>query len=267
MRIVRLFQFALMSVFLSSMVGGTAIGAHPLITDDTGTQGKGKFQLEMNGKSGRDKKIPDRAEAREESLELAVALTSGATETVDLVVGLPWIRNRRKENGATVSDDRGAEDASIGVKWRFFDRGDLSLAVKPGVTLPTGDGERGLGNGRPSYGMTLIATQKRERSFLHVNMGYVRNTFERETDRESKRKGIWSASVAVGAEVMKALTMVANIGAETNGDKGAVTPPAFLLGGLIYSVTGNLDMDLGIQKGWNRPAEDLAVLAGVAWRF
>jgi len=23
--------------------------AHPLITDDTGTQGKGKFQLELNG--------------------------------------------------------------------------------------------------------------------------------------------------------------------------------------------------------------------------
>ena len=29
--------------------------AHPLITDDTGTQGKGKFQLEVNREYGYDK--------------------------------------------------------------------------------------------------------------------------------------------------------------------------------------------------------------------
>ena len=37
---------AMTVVFLWS---GTVFAAHPLITDDTGTQGKGKFQLEVNG--------------------------------------------------------------------------------------------------------------------------------------------------------------------------------------------------------------------------
>ena len=67
MKFVRFFishRLMLMSVFLSSMAGGTAFGAHPLITDDTGTQGKGKFQLEMNGKAARDKEILDGVEGR-----------------------------------------------------------------------------------------------------------------------------------------------------------------------------------------------------------
>jgi hypothetical protein len=31
------------------LIASPSWAAHPLITDDTGTQGKGKFQLELNG--------------------------------------------------------------------------------------------------------------------------------------------------------------------------------------------------------------------------
>jgi hypothetical protein len=43
-------------LFLSAvmLVHTIAWGAHPLITDDAGTQGKGKFQVEINGRSGLD---------------------------------------------------------------------------------------------------------------------------------------------------------------------------------------------------------------------
>lgn len=33
---------------VSFMLAGTAFAAHPLITDDTATQGKGKFRIEVN---------------------------------------------------------------------------------------------------------------------------------------------------------------------------------------------------------------------------
>jgi hypothetical protein len=35
-------------------VPGVSLAAHPLITDDAGTQGKGKFQLEVNGQYEHD---------------------------------------------------------------------------------------------------------------------------------------------------------------------------------------------------------------------
>lgn len=39
----------LQGVVLSLMAAGAVFAAHPLITDDTGTQGRGKFQIEVNG--------------------------------------------------------------------------------------------------------------------------------------------------------------------------------------------------------------------------
>lgn len=270
MRIIRFLRFlkpALTAVFLSLMAGSTAFGAHPLITDDTKTQGKGKFQTEMNGEAARKKEILHGVERREDARELAVILSAGAADSVDIVVGVPWRWSRVKENGTTVSDESGAGDASLEVKWRFFERGGFSLAVKPGLTLPTGNEKKGLGNGRPSCGLTLIATQEFERSFLHVNVGYARNEFEIEADRESNRRDIWNGSVAAGVEIVKSLTLVANIGAETDGYKGSDTWPAFLLGGFIYSVMEGMDVDLGIKTGLNSSKADLAVLAGVAWRF
>ena len=40
--------------FFAAMFAQVAHGAHPLLTEDTGTQGKGNFQLELTGERGRD---------------------------------------------------------------------------------------------------------------------------------------------------------------------------------------------------------------------
>jgi hypothetical protein len=50
-------------------------------------------------------------------------------------------------------------------------------------------------------------------------------------------------------------------------DRHVNTHPAFVLGGLIYSVSENLDVDFGVKGGLNKPEADYSVLAGLAWRF
>ena len=52
-----------------------------------------------------------------------------------------------------------------------------------------------------------------------------------------KGRDIWHASLASEVEAGKNLKLVANIGMEKNPDKGSSTDPAFILGGLIYSVS------------------------------
>jgi hypothetical protein len=54
---------------------------------------------------------------------------------------------------------------------------------------------------------------------------------------------------------------------EKNPDKTSNRPPAFILGGLIYSILENVDIDIGLKGGLNKPETDLAILAGIAWRF
>jgi outer membrane putative beta-barrel porin/alpha-amylase len=249
------------------MTAGTALAAHPLITDDAGTQGKGKCQLELNGETSWDKERLDGVETRESASELAAAVSIGVTETVDVVIGTPWSWSRVKEGGALVSDADGIGDISLELKWRFFEHKGFSLAVKPGVTLPTGNENRGLGTGKVSYGTALIATQKLEPFTLHVNAAYTRNEFKLQVDKEANRSDIWHGSVAATCEVAKDLHLVADVGVETNGDRGSNTWPAFILGGAIYSVTENLDLDCGIKGGLNKPEPDLTLLAGLALRF
>lgn len=50
---------------LALTLAGTALAAHPLITDDTGTQGKAKFQLEVTGEASNDKERVDGIVTRE----------------------------------------------------------------------------------------------------------------------------------------------------------------------------------------------------------
>ena len=64
-----------------------------------------------------------------------------------------------------------------------------------------------------------------------------------------ERKDIWHASFAATWEVIKNLKLAADIGIERNPDEDAKDDPAFLIGGIIYSVNENFDVDFGVKYG------------------
>ncbi len=231
--------------------------AHPLITDDTGTQGKGKFQIELNSEYAHEDE--DGAEA--DTTEIAAILSYGVTDTIDIVLGLPYQYLRVKEDWIATTEE-GLSDMSIELKWRFYEKEELSFALKPGITLPTGDDERGLGAGRLTYSAFFIATQEVEPWAFHINFGYIRNE-----NKVDERKNLWHASLAGEVGAAKDLKIVGNVGIERNVDRTVETHPAFLLGGIIYSVTENFDIDFGIKAGLNKPEADYTLLAGMALRF
>lgn len=234
-----------------------AFAAHPLVTDDAGTMGTGKAQLELNGEYGHDREEG----VTTKTMEGAATLSYGIRETVDLVVGLPYQHSREKSADATVSEN-GFADTALEVKWRFYEHDDLSMAIKPGLTLPTGDEEKGLGAGKATYSLFFIASQDMEPWGFHLNLGYTRNenTLEEEKD-------LWHASIAATAAVTENLTAVANLGVESNPDKLATTDPAFLLAGLVYALSEEFDLDCGLKYGLTDPETDYTVLAGVTWKF
>lgn len=241
---------------------GTVYGYHPLITDDTGTQGKGGFQLEIQSEYGYDKETAKGVTTRETGGEFIAVLSYGMTENLDLMLSLPYQWFRVKENGMLTEKQQGISDASLELKWRFFEKEGLSLALKPVISFPTGDEDKGLGTGRSTYGMFLIATRAAEPWDFNLNAGYTRNE-----NRADERRNKWHASLSAALEVLKDLKVAANIGVESNPDKTSNTHPAFLLGGIIYSVDEDLDIDLGLKGGLNRTETDTAILAGITWRF
>jgi hypothetical protein len=244
------------------LVHTAAWGAHPLITDDTGTQGQGKFQVEVTGQYDSDKETIDGVSLESTGSELATALSYGIVENVDLVLGLPYQSGKGKEDGVTVYDEKGISDTSFEVKWRFFEKDGLSLAFKPGVSFPTGDEEKGLGAGKTGYHAFMIGSLETAPWAFHANLGYIGN--ENEADEE---KNIWHASLAATCEVVKDLQVVGNIGIERNPDKEADNDPAFLIGGVVYSVSENFDIDFGVKYGLTAVETDWSMMAGVAFRF
>ena len=66
---------------------------------------------------------------------------------------------------------------------------------------------------------------------------------------------------------MKDLKLVGDFGFETNPDSTSTNPPVYILGGLIYSVSENLDIGLGVKGGLTKPETDIAVRGGITWRF
>lgn len=254
----------LVVVMAFSVLLGTApaFGGHPLITDDTGTQGKGKTQIELTGQYDHD----DEKGVESENWEAKAALSYGLLDSLDLVLEAPYSWTSTKDSEGTVRND-GPADLSVAVKWRFFDREGLSFALKPSVTIPTGDEDKGLGNGRSSYGITAITTYSKDPWAFHLNLGITHNDYKRQADEDANRRDIWSASFATELQVAKRVKLVANVGAERNSDVESDTHPAFALGGVVYSLTENIDIDGGVKWRINGPEPDISFLAGLAFRF
>src|SRR5512143_1152343 len=103
---LRVLLLVVMTVVVLSV--GTANAAHPLITDDSGTQGKGKTQLEFIGEYGLDKNDG----VKEKSLQAPTVpfLTYGLSEAADIALGLPYNEVVTESAGGT-SAVRGIGDA------------------------------------------------------------------------------------------------------------------------------------------------------------
>jgi hypothetical protein len=250
-----------------------------LISDDTGTQGKGKSQLELFGEYSHDKEHG----VKEEVTEASATFTFGLTDHLDLVVSLPWQHIRTDDNGWVTKDD-GISDLTIEAKWRFLEKENWSFALKPGISLPTGNEDDCLGTGKTGYSLLFITTYNAgEEKFapegrkpeseeekaahpvewvVHFNAGYTRNE-----NSVGERKDLWFVSAAGLLEFMEDYFLVADIGTETNTDCKSATHPAYFLAGFIYSFHEIIDIGLGVKLGLNNEEADYALRGGLTFRF
>lgn len=229
---------------------------HPLITDDTGTQGKGRYQYEFQLEYGYDREEG----IKTEELSLNNTLTYGLTDNLDIGIGAPYIY-WKEEDGESI-DESGFSDIELGLKYRFYELKGFKAAIKPSITIPSGDEKRGLGSGRVTGRLFLILDKEFEDFTLFFNAGYIRN--ENSVD---ERKNLWHLSLAGEYRIKEELKIVGNIGMEKAPDKTADEELAFLIGGAVYSLSEVFDLSGGIKAGLTKTETDLSLMAGITWRF
>ncbi len=244
---------ALLAALLLALAA-PARAAHPLVTDDTGTQGSGRWQLELNTDHARIRDAGNSAWEREAN----ASLTRGLSETLDVAVNLPWARL-----GSAVGPGRsGPADATLLAKWRFHDDGrGWTLGLRPEVTLPTGNEAKGLGNGRATASLTLLSDYRSGAWGWIANAGYAYND-----NSVGDRRHLWAASTAILYELGEQWTLAADMGASRAAVAGARTA-RFGLVGVIWHIAAAVDLDAGWRRNLGAGSRAHALGAGLTLRW
>lgn len=242
-----------MKKFLMLAAALAPLAAHatnPLVTDDTGTQDTGNWQLELNSE------WITMPSARQQQWNNT--LTYGVLPNLDVAFQAPYQRTRPDGEGWT----SGVTDLQLQAKWRFLETEQWSLGLKPFVSLPTASRDRGLGNGRATTGANLLMQYTLDRWTFLANAGYTWNN-----NGAGNRQSLWNASTAVLFSATDTVRLVADIGLATNSDATTRTKPAYALVGAIYSPTKDLDLDVGYKRGLNPASLSHSVQAGATIRW
>jgi hypothetical protein len=249
--------------------------AHPFITDDAGTQGKGNRQLELLAQRDHHDRTADAGagpvQRRSRSTLFNSVLTYGLLDNVDVALGLNHLRYRVTENGVVANEASGASDSSLELKWRVYEKDGFSLALKPGLTIPTGDENRNLGAGRASWSLNLIADYEAAPWVWLANVAYTRAPYKLLQDQLDYRSDLWRVSGGAEYIVRKELRLAGELGVRTSEPRSDPFLPGrharYAMLGLIYSPTEKLDFDVGYRKGLSRAETDKTFLVGATIRW
>lgn len=245
------------------LVPGTVWAAHPLGVEDTATEGKGNYLLEVTGDYARDKSM--------KSTTMTGIFTVGAGESIDFSVEAPY----RKLDPSPVTGEfaSGTGDVRIKMKQQLFENEvKQSMAYQIYMDLPTGDADKGLGTNNVLWGVTLIDSQGCCSNAYHVHLGY--EVLGRDV---KKRHFAENYAINFGLAAEHKLSESVRVMAELSGenrketsraaDVSSYSQPLKFLAGVIYDISKTWYVDLGARVGLNKYAEDHRVLAATAWKF
>ncbi|HNT97757.1 MAG TPA: transporter [Elusimicrobiales bacterium] len=242
-----LFAVGLLAVFC-----GRAAAMHPLITEDTGFLGKGGRQAEIGYEYSAAEEGTDVY-----SRSLAAEVSCGLNDRTDLLLTVPfggW-------SSAGTSED-GLGDLALDAKFQVAEKAGWAFALKPGLSLPTGDDKKGLGAGKSAYWVYGVAGRASGAWQYYVNAGYLLNK-----NKAGEKEDILKASAAAAYEVMEKTLLSVDLAYETNADPAAASHPLSSVFGIVWSPKDTLDLDVGVKAGLNDAADDLGLLAGATFRF
>jgi hypothetical protein len=233
-----------------ALVPAIAFAAHPLQTEDTGTQGSSNVEIE-NGL----------ARARFDSTTLTTyqpQLSLGVATSVDAILQ-PAIARLQAPGRPAGS---GLGDTNLDGKWRFWGSDPWSLALRAGVLAPTSRRGFGLPHGEVSEHALLAATWDDSPTTVHANVGVTRVP-----RAAGMRTTIAHLSAAVMQAIDERLILTADGEIDQDPDASRKTRPGSLLGGVIWTARPGLDLDIGYQRSVGAQPVNRQWMAGLTYRF
>ena len=235
---------------LLALAAPAAFAAHPLQTEDTGTQGAGNVEIE-NGLS----------RARFDSTTLTTyqpQVSVGLATTVDAILqpSVVWL------HAPSRSPASGLGDTNIDAKWRFQGSDPWSFAIRAGALAPTSQHGLGLPHGQWAEHALLVATWDDAPTTVHANLGLT---------RVPRAPGTRATIAHVSAAWMQALDerLILTVDSELDQDPdpSRKTWPGSVLAGAIWTARPGLDLDIGYQRSFSAQPVNRQWMAGLTYRF
>jgi hypothetical protein len=241
-------RVALAALMLPALVHA----AHPFVTEDPGTQGAGRLELELGfGAVKGDPSIPGRNSV------FAPQLSIGVTDDLDLIAQVLRVQQTPTGEPSVI----GQGSTLLDVKWRFKEAADYALGVRAGLDLPAGDGSDGLGSGQlGAHAIGIVSVGFGEYA-VYGNAIYVY------TRQPNTRRNLGGFSIALTRPDDRPLRGFIEAATYSNTDPGDSRWPAFARAGAIYTVTSWLDVDAGVQARLNDAAARFGLLVGMTLRW
>jgi hypothetical protein len=260
----------LLALVAASTLSNATYAFFPFVTDDTGTQGQGGNQIELDyaftkeysDEVDEDGRFVDTTSGISNAFPMTY--TYGVTDNVDVYIGL----------SRQTSPVNGWQNTEIGAKWVFA--GDQSngwsAAIKPAIILPVASGmqDDGLGNAETNWGLTLIGSYLADDYELHANAGYTSNRYAITANAEAQRTNLWGISIAPVLVLNDQWKVGVDLGFQTNPGYNSNYSSFWELG-VQYAPIENLQLGLGFiaspalnasDNGWS-----YSITTGLAYQF
>lgn len=173
-----------------------------------------------------------------ESIPL-LELNYGLIPDLQIGIGVPYAMNKTQD----ASERRGVGDIDISAKYRLLDESPYlpTISVFPAITLPTGDGSQGLGNGKSQLFLPLWFQKNWGDWQTNFGGGYRINRAK--GSRNSRFLG-WQIQKRVAPD----LTLGSEVFSSSEEVSGEGSSSGFNIGA-VYDVDGHNHMLLSIGHG------------------
>jgi len=232
-----------------ALAAPAAYGGHPMLSEDTGTQGHRNAELELGYAWSHDRGAS--------AFLFQPQLSYGTSSTFDLIIQPSWTR----VHVAGALAEKGLGDTNLDFKWRFYGAAPWSLGVRAGLQLPTAQDDLGLPAHKVAPHSLLVLTGDFNPVTLNANLGY-----SRVPDNSGARPDLMHFSAAAAYAANERLFFVVDAAVDSNPDSRTSTPPAVALVGVIYTARPGLDLDVGYRGRLNSAAPQRQFLLGITYR-
>ncbi len=220
-----------------------------MLSEDTGTQGRGNFELEL----GYDWSQTQAARG----FLFQPQLSFGAASNLDLIVQPSWLDVETGDGPRT----RGRGDTNLDAKWRFYGAAPWSLAIRAGAELETAQHDLGMPPGQTSPHAILVATLDAAPLSLDVNLGVAHAP-----GGLHQRSDLYHFSAAANYAANERLFYVVDAAIDSDPDRGQTSCQSVALIGAIFTVHPGFDVDFGYRSRLGPVGAKRQWLLGITFR-